>query len=263
MTLERITGYQILQGSLIFWFLWIQSIGDARACLALSLESANERDAEVVIEGRLLEFREGQSDASSSLVLKTLKTIRGEHRESWTVELRGTRRPRTLNDFVGRFGREFEVGIMFHEARQKLATVVDNVCKMNRDDWFIRPIRSYRVLDVTVDKITSSAAAGYHAEILQRVTRDLGLVEGCYRDRISHIGRRLVQVRVTTTGPGQYVESRILKSDITDQEFQRCVLDIMQATMIPWTSQDLEERVNTDITYALKVCKTDSRRICS
>lgn len=115
----------------------------------------------MVIEGRLIELSFNPNQKESTLVFSTVKTLRGIKKIQWTVTMRETRVPTTPKDYVKRFGNFNEVGIKIAPKVANGAYVVDNACKMNGDDWFIRSVNSYQVVEISVDLLSSTAAKQY------------------------------------------------------------------------------------------------------
>lgn len=239
----------------------------ALACMGPELEVAQERDAQVVIEGRLMALRTDQGKPFSTLTFQTLKTIRGDHRAQWTVSMRGERRPKSLEEYVKTFGRSNELGIRLAQGIDSTrdatgAYIVDNACNMNNDDWFIRPLNSYQALEVRVGHVTSTAATKYHNDIERKAAESASGIRACATSAKTTPGKHAVQVELRTRGPGQYVSSQVKKSAVTDPSFQKCVAQNMARFQMPWTSQNLEDIVKTEITYVVDVCQTNSTRKC-
>lgn len=249
------------------WPLILLTITPALACLGPELEVAQERDAQVVIEGRLRALRTDQGKPFSTLTFQTLKTIRGDHRAQWTVSMRGERRPKSLEEYVKTFGSSNELGIRLTQGVDSTgdatgAYIVDNACKMNNDDWFIRPLNSYQTLEVRVDHVTSTAATKYHTEIERKAAESASGIRACATSAKRTPGKHPVQVELRTRGPGQYVSSQVKKSALPSPGFQQCVAKNMVVFQMPWTSQNLEDIVKTEITYVVEVCQTNSTRKC-
>jgi hypothetical protein len=238
----------------------------ASACLGSLTEHAQKGNASTVFEGRLINYsyNSTSNDGGAELTFEVTRTVRGESRKSWTVIMRGARRPASEKEYVKQFGSNNEVGIRAFKqdkAKGKLFYIVDNACKMNRDDWFIYPFRSFRAAEVEL--ATKTSASQHQEQVKKAVQDDLSsIAERCTKPEKLVPGRRSVQGLITTRGPGQFVESKIVSSEIPDNTVLNCIQNAQTTVRIPWVNQNLDEMVKTYITYTFTVCDTDSSLKC-
>lgn len=239
---------------------------NASACLGPTTEEAQESDASTVFEGRLIKFRDNSpsKDEGAELTFEVTRTVLGEPRKSWTVIMRGTTRPASERDYVKRFGSNNEVGIRLlrqDKVKGKLFYIVDNACRMNRDDWFIYPLRSFRIAEVELEVDTS--ASQNQEQVTRAVQGDLSSVaERCMKPERTPLGRHVVKGLIATRGPGQFLESKIISSEIPDKTVLDCIQKAQATVRIPWVNQNLDDTVKTHVTYKFDICNTDSRRKC-
>jgi hypothetical protein len=238
----------------------------ASACRGPQTEHAQKTDATTVFEGRLTKYsyNSPSNDGGAELTFEVTRTVRGESRKSWTVLMRGARQPANEREYVKRFGSNNEVGIRpFKKDKTmgKLFYIVDNACKMNRDDWFIYPFRSFRSAEVELGVETS--ASQHKEEVKKAVQDDLSSVaDRCTKPENREPGRRSVHGLITTRGPGQFLESKIVSSEIPDKTVLDCIQKAQSTVRIPWVNQNLDDLVKTNVTYTFTFCNTDSSLKC-
>lgn len=133
------------------------------ACQGPESEKAQERDASIIFEGRLVAYELGKgimqqpNVASNStpvplarVTFKVTKQISGEKRSEWIAVMRGTDLPKSLKEFTTRFGSYLRVGLRDFGQKidqnkmptnfRNLPFIVDAACSMNGEDWLLRPI---------------------------------------------------------------------------------------------------------------------------
>lgn len=86
------------------------------ACRTLGPFNPEQKaQAETVFEGRAIAFRSLKAGESARVTFRVEKTVRGEKRERWELNLSSntnTRVPRTLEQFVQCYGTRSEVGVV-------------------------------------------------------------------------------------------------------------------------------------------------------
>lgn len=145
----------MFQHLLIFFLI---TANTAMACRGEFAEHAQESNAIVLFEGRPVTYElnptKGVRGITSGFLAKLSfevdKPVRGETKKNWKVIMRGATLPKTLSEFIERFGSKMLVGLRDFSGRidqkslpekyRNLLFVVDAECSMNGEDWLLRRV---------------------------------------------------------------------------------------------------------------------------